>query len=531
MSSLASLSEKNEAIRKLLKEIGTDLSKYDDDPTGDGDQSPIVTHDNRDLARHLFSSGGAGVIEEHIPQRALSRFAFGCVVGSRKGASEMIEEAKKCARQPYSRSEGMLALLNSRETSMRLSPLLLIVSAGKGIFPAIGSQESLDFQGTARLLLRYGASPVAKDALGKTVCHYGAGAMATKMTLEVSDMCIRAAKSHHMYGKEVQLRGLQTADMNGRIGVAGGFDADSGRRSVYLENDQREVWIKTENMKLVGEADAECCASPLLSDIQDRMGTVSLHELCMPQQITGGAERPDVAEFLLKKHHTSIHTKDMDGIDPLQMTSGSAQRIGATGVAKLVMEAATREARQATKAKRQEKLRCANCGVDLEKSAPLCSKCNVARYCGRECQVKHWRGGHKDECHDLSALASGVRLDGPEKYELGGGVRYFSSSFQTGTSQQGLKYRRPSGVKYDEKFVVKVQATPGVCNNMLVYDQSKTCNFFISSDKAGFQEILKAVRAEKAWQGQKTFMKVSFDSSGVCTMYPETAGVKSHYTW
>lgn len=33
----------------------------------------------------------------------------------------------------------------------------------------------------------------------------------------------------------------------------------------------------------------------------------------------------DVAEFLLRKHHASIHTKDMDGIDPFQMVQVMAK--------------------------------------------------------------------------------------------------------------------------------------------------------------------------------------------------------------
>jgi hypothetical protein len=33
----------------------------------------------------------------------------------------------------------------------------------------------------------------------------------------------------------------------------------------------------------------------------------------------------------------------------------------------------------------------------------VCSRCHVARYCGRECQVKHWRdGGHKERCGRLA---------------------------------------------------------------------------------------------------------------------------------
>jgi len=45
---------------------------------------------------------------------------------------------------------------------------------------------------------------------------------------------------------------------------------------------------------------------------------------------------------------------------------------------------------------------CSNCGIgERGGGAALkpCSRCKVALYCGRECQVKHWKvGGHKAVC-------------------------------------------------------------------------------------------------------------------------------------
>ncbi|KAL7541255.1 hypothetical protein ACHAXR_011342 [Thalassiosira sp. AJA248-18] len=513
-------------IRQLLIEIGTNVSINDNDPTGDGDQNPIASLPQRDVARHLFSSGGD--VEQHLAKQALSKFALGCAVGSLKAVGDMVKDAVKVEARPYSRSEKMLTLLETRETSLRLSPLLLIVSAGKNI---IGERQ--DFQGVSKLLLKYGASPVAKDVFGKTVCHYGAGAMATKMTLDVVDMCIHAAKTHHMFGKEIQLHSLNTQEMNGKVGIVGGFDSDTGRRSVFLQDDQREVWIKTENMSLT-RSNNESPSYPLLTDVQDRLGSVSLHEVCLPRQFSCGTERVDVAEFLLEKHHTCIHTKEMDGVSPFQMTSGMGQMIGATGVAKLIMESATREARETTKVKRQNKLCCANCKKGLDRDAPSCSRCNISRYCGRECQVSHWKD-HKKECKDLASLSLGVKLDPPNKMKMNlpGGRSHFGMSYKTGTrNSDGIKYRKPCNVEHDKKFVVKVQASrDDNFGSIYIYDQSRTCEFFINSGQSGFQDILTEIRNEPAWQGQKTFMKASFDRSGTCTVYPETTGVKLHYTW
>jgi len=45
---------------------------------------------------------------------------------------------------------------------------------------------------------------------------------------------------------------------------------------------------------------------------------------------------------------------------------------------------------------------CSNCGIgERGGGAALkpCSRCKVALYCGRECQVQHWKaGGHKAVC-------------------------------------------------------------------------------------------------------------------------------------
>ena len=40
---------------------------------------------------------------------------------------------------------------------------------------------------------------------------------------------------------------------------------------------------------------------------------------------------------------------------------------------------------------------CSNCKKFLKKSF-LCGNCKKKRYCGRECQVAHWKSGHKSEC-------------------------------------------------------------------------------------------------------------------------------------
>ncbi|OIW08102.1 hypothetical protein TanjilG_06645 [Lupinus angustifolius] len=49
---------------------------------------------------------------------------------------------------------------------------------------------------------------------------------------------------------------------------------------------------------------------------------------------------------------------------------------------------------------------CALCG---NLSSKRCSRCKVARYCSVECQISHWRSGHKHECFERETTADQAR--------------------------------------------------------------------------------------------------------------------------
>jgi hypothetical protein len=56
---------------------------------------------------------------------------------------------------------------------------------------------------------------------------------------------------------------------------------------------------------------------------------------------------------------------------------------------------------------------CASLEGDSEAGVKLqaCAKCGGARYCGRACQVAHWKAGHKEAC-TASQAAQGARGGG-----------------------------------------------------------------------------------------------------------------------
>jgi hypothetical protein len=45
---------------------------------------------------------------------------------------------------------------------------------------------------------------------------------------------------------------------------------------------------------------------------------------------------------------------------------------------------------------------CAQCG-ELFPKLKQCSWCKAVAYCSRDCQVAHWKAGHKEACQERPA--------------------------------------------------------------------------------------------------------------------------------
>ena len=507
------LPAQTERIRSKLIDIGTDCIFNDNDPMGDGDQSKILSSQKRDDARELYSYGGD--INGYFENGAFTQFAMSCISGEYQKVAMLLSNITNRIEQPWCHNNEMKAILETRECSMRLSPLLLIVSAGK----SCQGVKKENHVATAKILLKHGARPNAQDVLGKTVCHYGGGGFSTSMTLEVVDMCIRATETVHLYGKDVELFGLKAADFNGLKGVVGGFDPDSGRRSVYIFTIDKEVWIKPSNMQLLSTNDEDSSTKvTMLADIQDRFGSVALHEVIMSNKV-------DAARLLLRQHNASIHVCDLDGMSPMKMVPLGGMTRGE--VAEMITAAARKEGAADRRAKKEsQKYTCASCQKDLsENEKKTCSGCHTITYCSTECQHLHWKQGHKRECSALAKLRSGIRVDPAPPNGLN--VAFMSKGGRV--SDKG-SYRKPRGVSTNEKFVIKVQAMSDMMP-ILIYDESRICQFEINPGQPGFDEILAETRKEMTWDGRKTFMKASFNESGKCIIYPATAGVKAKYSW
>lgn len=166
MSELAAAKAK---IRRQLKNHGTDVDLNDRTPYGDGDQTPIDgpnDNDRRQFCRDLFSEGGD--VFQHLGAQAISKFALSCVMGAPELVQAELEKADDGSKGEYP-SEKLVQLLEFRETSMRLSPLLMMVSLSKNIQ---GNPEMERGQlEVVKVLLQYGARPQAKDVVGKVSEH------------------------------------------------------------------------------------------------------------------------------------------------------------------------------------------------------------------------------------------------------------------------------------------------------------------------------------------------------------------------
>jgi hypothetical protein len=108
-------------------------------------------------------------------------FAECCVSGN---VSRMRTILRQADTDPIYPSETLRQLLEKRETTQRLTPLLLIMSMGKQLKPRTSYDVVSSQLKAVQLLLEYGARPDAKDVCGKTVCHYGMGPYATDMSLQ-----------------------------------------------------------------------------------------------------------------------------------------------------------------------------------------------------------------------------------------------------------------------------------------------------------------------------------------------------------
>lgn len=321
-----------------------------------------------------------------------------CVTGHHYKVNQMLEKSSVRSGKSL---DVMVQLLETRETALRLSPLLLVVCRLYRLALAGGHGDCVVDNGGAAskrmsrdtlmsmrsdvtakgsavseknllkvvgLLLLHGARPDAKDVAGCTVCHYGASAYANDASLAATTMCIGAAISAHCFGREVVLRDMDDSAYNGMRGLAAGYQAETGRRIVYLFGRKSEIAVMNRNIRLVLDPSKRRKVIMMnppkntfnLCDAQNRLGRVCLAELF-------DSNRVDVAKFLMHKHEASIDIPDWNG-ETLRFLSLACGSQMAYGVAPLIASEAMKRARQQLKKIMNI---CAACGRRGDKERPL----------------------------------------------------------------------------------------------------------------------------------------------------------------
>lgn len=175
-----SLARLRQELRAKLEAAGTDVAKNDADAFGDGDQSPAPTVAAREILRETWASCGDVLVAAR--EGALTPFAMACFVGDARQVRDAIGAARTRG------GSALRELLERRETTLRLSPLLFGVSGMRQVAGASHGGR-LEHEGVIRALLDAGARVDCRDATGKGVVHYGAGAYATDGTLAMVRLC------------------------------------------------------------------------------------------------------------------------------------------------------------------------------------------------------------------------------------------------------------------------------------------------------------------------------------------------------
>ena len=141
---------------------GTDMSKNDNDPFGDGDQSKVILDFHRFISYNCFEQinncvGARKLSELFIADLSSHPFLYSCTNGN---TVEVEKQMKKTAVGSKERTQ----LLEERDNLFRCSALLQMAHA-----KSMGNGNRVN---TVRTLLQYGARPDARDLCGNNVLHY-----------------------------------------------------------------------------------------------------------------------------------------------------------------------------------------------------------------------------------------------------------------------------------------------------------------------------------------------------------------------
>ena len=438
------------AFRALLAANGTDLAAGDTDPFGDGDQSRLLTSREQHVHRSAWSAGGD--FDLRIQTTTLSELGMACATGQTRHVRHLLSLA--------STDKQRTELLERRECVQRLSPLLITIAGMKRI-----SGPGVDHVGCADLLIEAGARVDARDFMGKTVVHYGAGMMASDESMRVVEKCIAR-------------------------GDASGL-------------------------------------SPRLVDVQDRVGGVAAHEVVMSQRADVAKflgehnARMDIKEW--GKGRDGLSPMDMlrrSGLMNPDIFAAFNEVDQRQKFAEMNTAKRARACDNCGKRRGEEGLQWP--------SLKQCARCKKACYCSAACQRAHWEE-HKAFCGQASIKIDRPEAwkDNPQTAmcKVGTYVTNLSGADLAGGRKSVTvciepTYKPPPRANVGDRFYVKIQRALTGTGPMKGYDKSRKLVFFILPGAPAFKELDQIIRSKGMMGGLKGFFEAKVDAAGDLHIFP-----------
>ncbi|XP_062567286.1 ankyrin repeat family A protein 2-like [Saccostrea cucullata] len=202
---------------------------------------------------------------------------------------------------------------------------------------------------------------------------------------------------------------------------------------------------------------------------------------------------------LLLEHGADPKLEDEDGTTALELAKDSATK--AVLHMYLIQSDIKRDTVDAV---------CVQCKQIPKEGLKRCGACHVTMYCGKACQVRHWReGGHKRNCPG-SVIARPFRV-GEDPSQNCVQVSFYRVM---GSNKPNVKvFKRTAKdaiqkMKFIEKkrFVVKVQLPLNAVGNseMMVYNADRTVEGYVYPNEPGYLNLQKKIQVD-GYRGIKAF--------------------------
>ena len=142
---------------------------------------------------------------------------------------------------------------------------------------------------------------------------------------------------------------------------------------------------------------------------------------------------------------------------------------------------------------------CPVCGA---KAVRACARCNVQRYCSRECQKSHWKE-HKKSCKAPEMVQNADIINVDLRVDPDSGLCGFGFMTDTPASVSArlerLKLTGHAGSSQPEHkmFIVKVQTPSDDAGPLLCYDATKKLELYITDEAcAQRRRLMEIIRAK-----------------------------------